>query len=165
MTQQPTVKIFNPTPEQSEYLSSLGYDVRPVVIKEPKYINEIQPPRRTTFIGYHDCDFCGKCEKHGRTTIFHIEHLFGWLYCKCDHCVDLFEQSKDAFCKDLRDIFVTPDNIKVKRTSGAIDDGWYINQYMATRYSVNEPFIVKVENNGCFKNVTLDELLEINNLT
>ena len=87
--------------------------------------------RRLTFISMNACDFCDKVETPGPFMYYiSFETKNGWVACSNEACKKKGEAAVDRFMRTQaygKANHLRGKYIKVKRTSGQIEDGWKLS--------------------------------------
>lgn len=97
--------------------------------------DSIEPIRLTFVPTKNDCMFCEN--PHGSVYLSEPLHLLGWY--SCEKCIDIARKIQKDWEKKygLDKILVLREkNIKIKRTSGVIENDWYIDEQ---RFLYNSP--------------------------
>jgi hypothetical protein len=90
-----------------------------------------------------------------------LESKMGFLFCKC-HDEQEIEQHVNKF-RILLPNPVHQNKFRVRRSSGVIEDDWFIQTYeQAWRLNQSDRFHVRMQNGSRVKLVFLEELVELN---
>jgi hypothetical protein len=124
--------IASVAPGSNEELNSSRFDPYSINICNDSDSDYLYPSyRRLTFISMDACDFCDKVETPGPYLFYiSIETKNGWVTCSNDSCRKKGEAALDHYMKTCAygkaNIFKGK-CIKVRRTSGEIEDNWKLS--------------------------------------
>ena len=112
--------------------------------------------RRLTFISMNACDFCDKVETPGPFMYYiSFETKNGWVACSNPLCKKKGEAAVEHYMRTQaygKANHLRGKCIKVKRTSGAVEDGWTLSAMFTE---------LRVDQNGVERVCVVDETGEI----
>ena len=128
--------------------------------------------RRLVFISVDACDFCDRVETPGPYMYYiSIETKNGWVTCSNETCKRKGEAALGHYMRTKaygRANIFRGKMMKVKRTSGFIEDNWKLSRHFVEPVvdaSGNEHVCVVNETEEIEKWVIVDEVLQLNSIT
>lgn len=135
-------------------------------------------PRSLVFVSENaKCDICATKKSDGIMVLSSLDHTIGWKVCEQEACENAVKEYQNRYNilgkKRWEKIFqrfgCKPSKVIVQRSSGVLDDGWELNEYIyPSEFSIDEDFsatndpMIPVKKENMEKNVKLSKLIQWN---
>ena len=118
----------------------------------------VYPHIISIFNNSNKCDFCNIYTKD----ILEITENIGYYCCNSDNCKNSVKLNMEINVIDKEKLInIFGKEINVKRKNGIIEPDWKFNTH-AYKLSEKTPYIVNVQRNKSFKELTYDDIVNFN---
>lgn len=150
-------------------ISQLQKDDLESIVKQrldlSKY-SEVPIPFRLVMIKAHGvCQFCEIPEGESNICEINYNERLGFISCNRNECINKMKQRKNELLREIgfTKLISISNNLKVKRTSGIIDENWQTKVEYGPSYR-DLVWYVYVYKENISKFVKINELIELNGL-